>query len=226
MKAAICVGHSRSGDSGAESAGGVSEWNYNVPVGELVAAELRSHGIEVLLLTDYKGSGYGAAMDWVASELDRFGADCALELHFNAANKTAQGFEYLYWHSSTNGKKLAQALLDAHALTFNSFNRGIKGKNSGDRGALFLSKPACPSVICEPFFGDNPDEWARYSSEDAQKALAGVYADAVLSFLGVDSEPSTPVPDPEPQIDIEGALARIERAETELADAKRLLRGG
>ena len=222
MKAAICIGHSRPGDSGATSAGGVSEWNYNVPVGEMVRDRLVAHGVEVLLLTDYLGDSYGSAMDWVAGQLGTFGADCAIEIHFNAHDGTAKGFEYLYWHSSSNGAQLASHLHTAHAETLGGTDRGTKPKTSSDRGSGFLSKPACPCIICEPFFGDNPTEWEAFRSESAQASLAGVYADGILSYLGIESgQPSTPAP-----IDIEGAIARITRAETELADAKRILRGG
>ena len=221
MKAAICIGHSRSGDKGATSSGGVSEWTYNVPVGELVRDRLVAHGVEVLLLTDYQGGSYGSAMDWVAGQLDKFGADCAIELHFNAANGTAKGFEYLHWGTSTNGAQLASRIHRSHAETLGGTDRGLKPKSSGDRGSAFLSKPACPSVICEPFFGDNPSEWDAFRSESAQQVLAGVYADGILSYLGIESGD---VPDPQP--DIDSAIARIERAETELTDAKRILRGG
>ena len=197
MKAAICIGHSRSGDAGAKSVGEVSEWNYNVPVGEAITDILQASGVQVLLLTSYEGNGYGAAMSWVARELDAFGADCALELHFNSASPSAKGFEHLFWHSSDRGKELAALISEAQAEAFpSSVSRGIKAKDSSDRGSGFLSKPACPAVIAEPFFGSNEEEWERYRSEEAQGRLATVYASAILQFLGAGS---VLVPPPEPE---------------------------
>ena len=229
MKVGVCIGHSRSGDAGAVSVGDVSEWNYNVPVGEKVTALLQAAGVEVLFLTAYEGGSYGSAMSWVARELDAFGADCAIELHFNSASASARGFEHLYWHSSSKGKDLALAIFDGQAQAFpDSVARDVKPKTSNDRGSGFLSKPACPTVIVEPFFGSNQDDWEQYRSEAAQDKLAGVYADAILSFLGVSAPevPETPTEPETPEIDHEGALARIEAAEIQLADAKRILRGG
>lgn len=214
MKAAVCVGHSRTGDSGAVSAGGQSEWLYNVPVAAKVEDLLTSAGVNVLRLDEYQGAGYSSSMSWLSDELDRFGADCALELHFNAANKKAQGFEYLYWHSSSRGKELAAAVHRAHSAAFGGVDRGVKPKTSADRGSGFLSGPACPSIICEPFFGDNPSEWREFGSESAQEALAHVYAAGILDFLGADS----------PSVDQRRSLQIIESIRRELNELEEICR--
>lgn len=188
MKAAICVGHSRPGDFGATSATGRSEWAYNAPIAVRIEQLLTNAGVDVLRVDAYQGASYSSAMSWLSDELNRFGADCAIELHFNAADKTAKGFEHLYWHSSSKGKELADIVHQIHSDAFGGSDRGIKPKDSSDRGSGFLSGPECPSIICEPFFGDNPDEWERFNSDENQEALANVYAAGIIQFLGAEPQ--------------------------------------
>ena len=208
MKAAICIGHSRSGDNGATTPDGLSEWDFNLPVGVRLRDILQARGVEVLLVSRYEGSSYSSAMQWLAGRLNAFDPACAVELHFNAANGTAEGFEYLHWHSSGNGKRLAQSLHDAQQESLGGTSRGIKSKQSGDRGSMFLSLPNAPSVICEPFFGDNPAEANRYAAESTQEALAQSYAAGILEFLGIDIE--APDPPTDDELDRQAILDRLE----------------
>lgn len=162
-KVAICVGHSRSGDKGAMSTGGVSEWEYWQPIAYRIKEVLESLGIKAMIVDVYDGGSYGASMSWLGKHLAEWGATQAVELHFNAAGSDATGFEYLYWGRSKAGRQLAKALHDQHANEFpNARSRGIKGKSASDRGALFLRRTPCPAVICEPFFGSNHVEWSYY----------------------------------------------------------------
>lgn len=160
---ALCVGHSRSGDNGAVSVDGTSEWTYNSDLAVLVQAELKSLGVKSFIIKKYEGSGYAAAMNWAAGEVKRRGGTLACELHFNAASSpVARGHEWLYYHSSPRGKAVAASLSKAFSEKIGAQNipsRGIKPKRSGDRGALFLQKTHCPAVICEPFFGSNLKDW-------------------------------------------------------------------
>ena len=66
---AICVGHSRLGDSGAESVAGVSEWDYNEGVAHKTAEILAQHGIDATVYDDYRNYTYSAAMVWLARQL-------------------------------------------------------------------------------------------------------------------------------------------------------------
>ena len=181
-KVAVCVGHSRSGDSGAVSVAGVKEWSYNLEVAYLTADALQRSGASAVVVKEYDGSSYGAAMSWLASHLRGLGVDAAIELHFNSASETAQGFEYLYYHSSSRGKALAQSLHAEHKRAFPfAVDRGIKARGAGDRGVQFLKLTHCPAVICEPFFGSSREEWNLYESEKVK--LAEVYSRALVAFL-------------------------------------------
>lgn len=179
---AICVGHSRSGDLGARSIVGESEWEFNQPIAYLVAEILERRNIHARVIDVYDGSGYSASMSWLGRHLVELNARLAIEMHFNAAGSDAHGYEYLHWYNSAEGKRLATELADAHAERFpNARRRGVKALTSSSRGSQFVRKTPCPAVICEPFFGSNDDEWRPYAN--APGHLAEVYAQGITNFL-------------------------------------------
>lgn len=181
-KIAVCIGHSRPGDSGASSVGNVTEWHYNKPIGLAIVAKLNAAGHDAVLYDKYVGDSYTTAMSWLTSQITTFGADVAVELHFNAADAAAKGYEYLYWGTSNESKKLAQFFLARHKAALPAMtSRGIKPKTASDRGSYFLQKCPCPCVITEPFFGSNPTEWEVYKS--APSTLVDINTAAVLDFV-------------------------------------------
>lgn len=185
MKVAICIGHSRSGDDGAVSVSGMSEWAFMRPVGAKLVERLNALGVDAMLVDQYMGAGYGEAMGWLAGQLRVANVGAAVELHFNAAdNKSAAGHEWLHWAGSKRGHALALALESRYARAYEQAKRrGVKSLSKSDRGALFLEGTHCPAVICEPFFGSNAEEWKRATSGEAQlvAALAAGIVDWVKS---------------------------------------------
>ena len=85
---AICVGHSRPNDSGAASVTGVSEWDYNSELAEMIGSSLDE---PYKVYSTYQGTGYVSAIRWLAKKLDEDNVDTAIELHFNAASQKAKG---------------------------------------------------------------------------------------------------------------------------------------
>jgi N-acetylmuramoyl-L-alanine amidase len=187
-KIAICIGHSRSiggkRDGGATSVTGVSEWAYNRELGRTLQEKLLAEGIKSFIVDSYRGNGYTDSMKWLASHLKAEGATHALELHFNAAAGTARGHEVLYWNSSEKGQKMAIYIENNFRRWFpEQIPRGAKSRSSGDRGGEFLKLTHCPSVIVEPFFGDNVDDWTYFSKVDNQYLLAGCIAQALKEAI-------------------------------------------
>lgn len=160
---------------------GVNEWLYNVRLGALLKKHLYDEGISSILYDEYEGSSYGSAMRWVARKMAEDKVTVAIELHFNSASPTASGCEMLYYHSSTQGKRLATMLQREVIVEYNTKNRGIKPMQRFSRGGGFLVKTKCPSVICEPFFGSNEREWRMFST--SRSLLARVYARGIKNFL-------------------------------------------
>jgi N-acetylmuramoyl-L-alanine amidase len=181
-KIAICVGHSRSGDKGAVNTNCVTEWSFNKPIAERTAELLREAKHEVKIWTEYKGSGYSSAMSWIAEQIREFGADLAIELHFNSAGPNAEGYEFLYWHRSSRSARLASCF----HFSFKKFfptrkSRGLKPISKEDRGSAFLQRTPCPAVILEPYFGSNVDETTFYSTRCEE--IARSYATSILDWL-------------------------------------------
>jgi N-acetylmuramoyl-L-alanine amidase len=110
------------------------------------------------------------------------GVIAAVELHFNSATPSAQGHEWLYWHSSVGGEKLANLFKDKMEAAYPEMkSRGAKPRIPRQRGSTYLRKTHCVAVIGEPFFGSNADEWRMIN--DNKGKLARVYASALAEFI-------------------------------------------
>jgi len=179
---AICVGHSRPGDGGSVSTGGVDEHTFNSRLAAIVASRLTAMGQPCTVISAYQGASYGAAMLWLAGRMADLKATCCVELHFNDSdNAAANGHQWLYWHASDRSKGLATALSRRMQSAFPTAKaRGLIPVTMQDRGGDFCRSTPCPAVICEPFFGSNAVEWALYSTH--QDRLAQVIADALTDF--------------------------------------------
>lgn len=182
---AICVGHSRYGDNGAVSVGGVTEHAFNSGVAKELRLMLAERQIDSVVIDDYEGRNYSEAISWVAGRVKSLGATLAIELHFNSATASAHGYEFLCWGTSVKGRKLALAFADAYRDLFPQAtarrDRGTYPVSSSARGAQFLRKTHCPALICEPFFGSNQHEWTIARNDPAR--IAEAYADAIENFL-------------------------------------------
>ena len=183
----ICVGHSRPGDSGARAFDRTaSEWQYWAAFGKKVCPLLRDAGYVPILHTLYNGLSYTDAMSWISAQLRGDGCAAANELHFNAYNGKAGGFEALHWGGSRNGAKLAGKILDAQRDRAPDFmkDRGRKPISSSGRGSQWLRKTHCPAIIWEPFFGDNKEEWEHYSSLKGREELMETLVKGVSDYFG------------------------------------------
>jgi len=161
---ALMVGHSRSigtrKDGGAESWDGhENEWAFNEVLATKILALLLAKGIESTIYDSYAGSGYGAAMRWLAKETKADGITHGVELHFNSAGPNAHGHEVLYYAGSLKGQQLAIKVNNALTSHFNTPNRGAKGITRTDRGGEILYLTNYPMIISEPFFGSSKEDW-------------------------------------------------------------------
>jgi len=108
-------------------------------------------------------------------------ARCAIELHFNGfTDPGAQGSEMLHWHTSEQGRLLADLLQQYTVRTLRVHDRGLKAVRRG-RGAAFLRGTRMPAVICEPAFGTNPDDAWRLLTR--QTGLLHAYSGAIQRYL-------------------------------------------
>lgn len=182
-KVAICVGHGRLGDRGAYSVGGVSEWRYNSKVAKILATKLKQRRICSTIIEAYPVQNYAGAMDWLAKEIDKHDVDIAIELHFNSFDSSsAEGYEYLYYEKSAEGKRLALCMHKAHkSISPTQIDRGPKAIGRQGRGGRFLYTVTPPAVITEPFFGSNLKEWLHLGQRP--DVLAEIYAEGIAKYF-------------------------------------------
>jgi N-acetylmuramoyl-L-alanine amidase len=170
------------GDKGAESLSGTQEWHYNKKVAEYLRLELKKRNINSVVFSSYQGASYAPAMAWLATQLNVFNVDFAVELHFNSSdNPLSSGYEFLYWHKSRASLKIAKLFQQVFNKKFpQNKDRGVKGLTPKDRGALFTLLTSMPAIILEPFFGSNRDEWNFFGkSHEGIQSLVDAYADAI-----------------------------------------------
>lgn len=186
---ALCIGHSRRIndrlDGGAVSISGVSEWTYNRALADLIGAHLTRYRLQWFIVDAYQGRGYGGAMAWLANHLAERAADVAIELHFNSAGPTARGHEWLYWHSSKSGRRLAESLDFEMRLQFPPGilpARGLKPRSGEHRGSEFLRRTHCPAVIAEPYFASNEEDW-KLATMHKDKVAIGI-ANGIAEWIG------------------------------------------
>lgn len=87
-----------------------------------------------------------------------------IELHLNSYNKKAVGCEVLVLDKDIQSSITAKSFASAFAKKFNRVKRGeggVKWIKAGDRGYGNLNSVsiAKSSMLVEPFFCDNPEEW-------------------------------------------------------------------
>ena len=188
MKIGLCVGHSRLGDQGAYTSGEyiLSEWDFNHDLVRRINQTLKrvygwNLGVDYAIYDQYPCRSYTGAINYIARKMECDGVTAAVELHFNAATPSANGHEWLHWHTSSGGKRLATALKDQMEGIYPDMkSRGLKPRVSRQRGSAFLRKTKCTAVIAEPFFGSNAAEWRMINNDRGR--LAGVYAKALVGF--------------------------------------------
>lgn len=178
-KLAIVVGH-RANSAGATAVPPIAanEYEWNSDLAEKMAAHAASvPGADVLIFTRDDGGIVGAyrkAKEW--------GADGAIELHFNSAGPSASGTETLYL--TPPSRPFAEAVQDATTSVLGLRDRGIKTPHeaSGGRGTQNLSQMGVrPSILTEPFFGSNTSDCQV--AKESKPELARAQLEAAVNFL-------------------------------------------
>lgn len=174
---AVVVGHSeaRPGAAGLPPLG-AREYTWNLGLAAFMETAARDHeafGLQVF--TRDKGGlrgAYGRARDW--------GADAAVELHFNAAAAAAaSGTETIYGEAARD-LAFAEAVQAATVGALGLKDRGCKRPWAG-RGAVNLSLLEVPTVIVEPGFGSNRHDCRVM--HDRRGPLAAALVEAAAEFL-------------------------------------------
>lgn len=114
-----------------------------------------------------------------------------IELHFNSFNGSASGFEILCNPNKDTNPDLeldfSRILIKEFSNVLKTKNRGVKHISSkGERGFFNLSQVvSIPSILIEPFFGDNEQD--AMNAYYKQQQLADGIIKAFKVFNGLDT---------------------------------------
>lgn len=157
-KVCICIGHSPKDKGAVSNDGKTTEYDYNSQLADIVCEECAKLGFTGFIVNRYTDGG-GTSMTADIKAVNKYESNCIIELHLNAFNKVASGSETLYWHTSSNSKRLATDVLKEIVSVLNLKDRGIKAIESVDeRGGAVLKGSFYPMIIVEPAFVDNDSD--------------------------------------------------------------------
>jgi len=174
MKIALVVGHNERAQGAVRATDGRTEHDWNGDLAEMIR-DIDPETVRIFYRTP--AGGYSREIARVYGEVDAWGADVSLELHFNGASPAAHGCETL--SSGTDGSlALCRAVQDAIVGALPVRDRGVKVRGRGDRGGASLWAGRAPAALLEPYFGSNAAEC--HMADDYKSVLAeAIYAAAM-----------------------------------------------
>lgn len=166
-KVALLVGHNERGNQGAWTKGPEireSEFVFYNKIADKMI-ELGLENVEFEKFNRTYGGGYTAEINRVYKAIDVFDPTLVIDMHFNGG-----GGDYsmvMYHHASKVSRRCADAMSVPFAQKFKARNYNLtEGKDSvtelssGENGYYSMARAKCPSVLLEPFFGDNKEHSA------------------------------------------------------------------
>lgn len=155
MRAAIVIGHTNLSKGAFSDFFGVREYDF----WKRFECELRSVGSVFYHNSLIKG--YNSRQIEMASK--NMDYDIVFEVHFNAANKQADGCEALYYKGNDKTKHISNFFCLEYSGLSNVKNRGVKPlSSSSQRGFGFVYHQKTNAIILEPFFGDNHKDCSKF----------------------------------------------------------------
>lgn len=158
-----------------------SEYEYNTDLAEMAAHFGKSRGHEVrIFFRD------GIGIQGTYEQVNEWEPDAVVELHFNAFNTQVGGTETLYADADDQKgvfeKEFAEVTQRNICKVFarsakedrGTLNRAL---SRGERGYMNVSQVfGVPSILIEPFFGDNKNDAKMAVEQKQELAEALVYA--------------------------------------------------
>lgn len=178
----VVVGHTQNAQ-GAVAVAPLSqtEFEYNSDLAQMIHTYGSGKGCTIDIVFRPQPGSRGIRLAY--EEVSDYEPDAAIELHFNAFNGKVRGTETLYADTEdTPGVfevEFASFIQDRMVKVFNRrgrLNRGIKSRprTTRERGWYNVNQTtAFPSILIEPFFGDNSTDagLAVQKKQDLAEAL-------------------------------------------------------
>lgn len=152
MKIAFVVGHHENAKGKFSDYFKQSEWDFYNDV-------LTHFKNPIIFYHNPKIKSYLARQKETGNKLNLLNLDLVIETHFNSFNKKATGVETFYHHKSRKGKFYAEKFNEVCVRWTGLKLRGAKPlSNNTQNGYGFLNSNKHPSILIEPFFGDNEND--------------------------------------------------------------------
>lgn len=206
----IIIGHSEI-EQGSIAYSGVSEFEYNSKVAEIVKELLQDYDCNVQIYTK-QGLNYAPICEKYRDDKP----DMSIELHFNSYKKVARGLEVLILHKSDIfiADRLSSLLSDELGISERRGNGVLLLKDS-DRGAICLrevSKYCQHALLVEPCFANtrNPDSIKLFENDTGMLFYAKALVSSIVECLGISKTDSLSDLEYE-NIQLRGILSKIKQ---------------
>lgn len=197
MKLAVAVGHSQR-HKGATAVNGVQEWDFHRSTVARIVDAAMVQGIDVRSFI--RKPSFRAMLD----EINAWGPDLAIDVHFNAASQRDKGtWRFsgtcaLYWKAEDEdpperlehvdeSRRWAELVVKAVASAQGTrlWLGGALPQRYGSGGAdlIFLRDLRCPRIILETHFGDHPTDHERATAARDAGAMPAALAEAISRGL-------------------------------------------
>ncbi len=172
--------------------GRLREYAWTREVAQMLAIQLRSHGIEAqLLVTEVEDVPLIERVRRVNAACDKYGADnCLLvSLHNNGAGADGQWHNASGWsvfvspRASQASRALAQSLYAAADKRGLRGNRYVPQCRYWEANYYILRKTKCPAVLTENLFQDNRDDVDYLLSEEGKRMIVAAHVEGILNYL-------------------------------------------
>lgn len=180
LKIALTIGHSILKNGNITSAdgtkfGGCNEYKYNKLLAPYIKKYLESEGhkVDIIICPEKKFNKSTKEATYKLNIVNNKKYDLVVELHLNAADKTAQGCEVLY--ISKSGKKYATQVQKKLATVFK--DRGIKKRDN----LYMLTKTKPVTIMLETFFCTNAVEYNKAKSAAQMDNLGRLIAGGICN---------------------------------------------
>ena len=147
----LVVGHTEKSYGASNKELGVTEYGLNDIEAQNVYGMLEAQGIRCVLI-------YRDTYTKLPNDINKHSPSVIVSFHHNSFDENSTGTETLYYHKSKNGKRLAEIMQKNIVDALGFKDRGIKPKDTEDRGGYLLRYTNAPCVILEPCFMSNTQE--------------------------------------------------------------------
>jgi len=183
------IGHGSDTYPPSKGIGSFAEHSFNSAVG-IKAKELAEYnGFEVLFSQQPNKPDVplGQRSAWINAEHRKSPILCVLSIHANAGGGNPSGHDVFYWHTSNNGKILAQ-IWNRWAnkiLPVPQHGPGVWASKPGNYNFHILRETAPVAILAEHFYYSNTGELKVGNTPEFAAKAAEVAVKTICEYAGV-----------------------------------------